>query len=191
MCQTIRKIHVTCKFLFNVQLAISFHVLCTLYYPHNFIHLMFVMLIIMSCSHVSLPFVVEVSLEEKANMPTCNLFEIIHNIWLQQQWKRGKCLYIATYNNYLWAFRHSYLYWTYLHGGLSRKGLDRNELWIHLHKVSEFDDSVQWIVISAIFLLVYSFTFWMLRLEDEEVFSQTRGKFANKVWKGFAQAWSC
>lgn len=41
---------------------------------------------------------------------------------------------------------------------MSRKGLDKNELLIHLHKVSEFDDSIQWAVIIAKYLLVYSFT---------------------------------
>ncbi len=59
-CQIIGRTHATCKFLFDVQLAISLHILCTSYYLRNFIHMMFVMLIIMSCSRFSLPFVVEV-----------------------------------------------------------------------------------------------------------------------------------
>jgi hypothetical protein len=36
------------------------------------------------------------NIEEDANMPTCNLFETVHNTWLQQCGKKGKDLFNAT-----------------------------------------------------------------------------------------------
>jgi hypothetical protein len=64
-------------------------------------------------------------------MPTCNLFETIHNIWLQESRKRGACLYVATLYDYLQAFRQSTLYSTFLHGGPSRISSNRDELQLH------------------------------------------------------------
>jgi hypothetical protein len=39
--------------------------------------------------------------KELANMATCNLLEIVHNVWLQQFGKKGTCLYVATLNDYV------------------------------------------------------------------------------------------
>jgi len=39
-------------------------------------------------------------LDEEVVMPTCNLFETIHNIWLQQSSKRGTCFFIAMFNDF-------------------------------------------------------------------------------------------
>jgi hypothetical protein len=39
------------------------------------------------------------------DMPTCNLVETMHNIWLQQLGKHGTCLFIATSDDYVWAFK--------------------------------------------------------------------------------------
>jgi hypothetical protein len=41
------------------------------------------------------------SLEEEMNMSTCNLFETVHNIWLQKSWKRGTCFFAATFDDYM------------------------------------------------------------------------------------------
>jgi hypothetical protein len=35
------------------------------------------------------------NIEKDAKMPTCNLFEMIHNTWLQQFGKKGKDLFNA------------------------------------------------------------------------------------------------
>ncbi len=62
------------------------------------------------------------------NMLTYNLLETIYNIWLQQFKKRGSYLYIATFDGYVWSFKHNALYKKYLKGGTFRQGLNRNEL---------------------------------------------------------------
>jgi hypothetical protein len=61
-------------------------------------------------------------------MSTCNLFEIVHNIWLQQFGNKGTCLFVATFDDYVWAFNQCSLYYAFLQGGASRIGPDKNEL---------------------------------------------------------------
>jgi hypothetical protein len=43
-------------------------------------------------------------MEEEANMPTCNLSEIIRNIWLQQSGKKGTCLFATMFYDYMQTF---------------------------------------------------------------------------------------
>ncbi len=64
-------------------------------------------------------------------MPTCNLFETIHNIWLQQFGKSVRRFFIVTYDDYVKAFKQSASYRVYLNGGRRGEGLSRNEsrLW--------------------------------------------------------------
>jgi hypothetical protein len=45
------------------------------------------------------------SLDKEVDIPTCNLFETIHNIWLQQFGNMGTCLFATTSNDYVQAFR--------------------------------------------------------------------------------------
>jgi hypothetical protein len=71
------------------------------------------------------------SFEEEMNMSTCNLSEIVHNIWLRQSWKRGTCFFAATFNDYMQTFKQSSLYYAFLQGGASKTGLDKNELQLH------------------------------------------------------------
>jgi hypothetical protein len=40
-------------------------------------------------------------LEEEANMLTCNLLKTIQNTWLQQYGKRGACLYVTIFDDYI------------------------------------------------------------------------------------------
>jgi hypothetical protein len=47
----------------------------------------------------------KIPLEEEANMPTCNLSKIVHNVWFQQSTKRRDFLYVATSNDYVRAFK--------------------------------------------------------------------------------------
>jgi hypothetical protein len=44
-------------------------------------------------------------LDKEVDIPTCNLFETIHNIWLQQFGNMGTCLFATTSNDYVQAFR--------------------------------------------------------------------------------------
>jgi hypothetical protein len=45
----------------------------------------------------------KLSLDEEANMLTCNLLKTIHNTWLQQSEKRGACLYVAIFDDFVRA----------------------------------------------------------------------------------------
>jgi hypothetical protein len=56
-------------------------------------------------------------------MPTCNLSEIIHNIWLQQFGKNVECFFVATSDDYVRVFKQSASNKVYLNGGKCRKGL--------------------------------------------------------------------
>jgi hypothetical protein len=69
---------------------------------------------------------VEFSLDKEANMLTCNLFETIHNIWLQQSNNMGK-----TSNDYVQAFRQPSLYYAFLQGCAYGTGSNKNELRLH------------------------------------------------------------
>ena len=44
------------------------------------------------------------SLDERADMPSCNLAEIVHNMWLQQSGNQMTCLYEATMDDLIHAF---------------------------------------------------------------------------------------
>jgi hypothetical protein len=61
-------------------------------------------------------------------MPTCNLFETIHNIWLQQFGKSVRCFFIMTYDDYVKAFKQSASYKVYLNGGRYGEGPGRDKL---------------------------------------------------------------
>jgi hypothetical protein len=63
-------------------------------------------------------------------MLTCNLVEIVHNIWLEQSRKHGASLFIATSDDYVRAFKQ------YLQGGPFGHGLDKNELLLRKAQVS-------------------------------------------------------
>jgi hypothetical protein len=87
------------------------------------------------------------TLEELANMLTCNLWKTIHDIWLQQFRKRGSYLYTTTSNGNVWSFKQSSLYREYLRGGPSIQGLNRIEF--HFHRVSGFSNPLQMVVAIA------------------------------------------
>jgi hypothetical protein len=50
------------------------------------------------------------TIEEDANMPTCNLSEIIHNTWLQQSSKKGDDLFYVTTNDLVRALEQQIRY---------------------------------------------------------------------------------
>jgi hypothetical protein len=62
-------------------------------------------------------------------MPTCNLFKIVHNIWLQQFRKNARCLFVVTFDDYIKAFKQSASYRVlYLNGGKCKKVPAKDEL---------------------------------------------------------------
>ncbi len=81
------------------------------------------------------------SLEEEADMPFGNLFETIHNIWLQQFGNTRTYLFATMFDDYVRTFKSSSLYYAFLQGGASRTNLDKNEL--HLCMVNQSRDLIQ------------------------------------------------
>jgi hypothetical protein len=67
-------------------------------------------------------------LDKEVNIPTYNLFETIHNIWLQQFGKRGTYFFATTSNDYMWTFKQSSLYYAFWQGGAYGTNPDKNEL---------------------------------------------------------------
>jgi len=105
-------------------------------------------------------------------MPTCNLAKIVHNILLQQLGKHDTCLYIATFDNYIRAFKQSTLYKQYLQGSPSSHGLDRNEL-LTL-RIWRSSDPTRLATIVANYTSNLSFTNCLPRLKGEEVFGSSK-----------------
>ena len=68
------------------------------------------------------------TIEERAEMPTCNLAETVHNKWLQQSGNKMTCLYEATVDDMIRAFMQIANYRTWLKGGSDGKGPDSASL---------------------------------------------------------------
>ncbi len=113
------------------------------------------------------------SLEEEADMSTCNLSETIHKIQLQQFGKRCICLFVTS-NDYVQAFKQSSLYYAFLQGGASWTNLDKNES--QLHKASQFGDLVQIVAIVVKHTSSFGPSPRILHLEGEEVFGSAKDK---------------
>ncbi len=107
-------------------------------------------------------------LEEEMNMLTCNLSEIVHNIWLQQFWMKGTCFFFATFDDYMQTFKQSPLYYAFLQGGAFDIGLDKNET--QLHKANIYGDLVQIVVIIIKYTSSSSLSTRILHLEGEKMF---------------------
>jgi hypothetical protein len=68
------------------------------------------------------------SLEEMADMPSCNLFETAHNKWLQQFGNHGNDLFVATCDDKIRAVIQMTNYKAYLKGKASGTGPSKQEL---------------------------------------------------------------
>ncbi len=78
-------------------------------------------------------------------MSTCNLFKIVHNIWLQHSGKTTQCLFIVTFDDYVREFKQSASYKVYLNGGRCGKGPKRDEL--KLQRASQSSDRCKWLIL--------------------------------------------
>lgn len=47
------------------------------------------------------------TIDEHAEIPTCNLAKTLHNKWLQQSGNKITCLYEAIVDDLIWAFMQS------------------------------------------------------------------------------------
>jgi hypothetical protein len=68
------------------------------------------------------------NIDERVEMPTCNLAETMHNKWLQQSGNKMTCLYQATVDDLICAFMQIANYRSWLRGGSTGKGLDSASL---------------------------------------------------------------
>ena len=64
------------------------------------------------------------TMDECAEMLTCNLAGTLHNEWLQQFGNKMICLYEATVDDLIWAFIQIANYISWLRGGYTSKGHD-------------------------------------------------------------------
>jgi hypothetical protein len=107
-------------------------------------------------------------------MPMCNLSKTMHIIWLQQRRKRGACLYVATSNDYVWAFKQSTLYFHLKQGGQLSQGHDKIELF--LRRVTQFGDLKQLVNIDLKYSLSLACTIIIAHMEGEEIFGSYKWK---------------
>ena len=61
-------------------------------------------------------------------MPSCNLAETVHNMWLQASGNKGGDLYVAAIDDYIRAFLQVVAYYQYLKGGVRGMGPSGEEL---------------------------------------------------------------
>ena len=66
----------------------------------------------------------DMTMDKRAEMPTCNLTETVHNKWLQQFGNKMTCLYEATVDDLICVFMQIANYISWLRGGSIGKGLD-------------------------------------------------------------------
>jgi hypothetical protein len=78
--------------------------------------------------YYNLSLVLGLSLEEMANMPSCNFLETAHNKWLQQSSNYGNDLFAATCNDKIRAVMQMTNYMAYLKGKASGTGPSKQEL---------------------------------------------------------------
>ena len=70
----------------------------------------------------------DLSEDELAEMPSCNLAESIHNKWKQQSGDRGSDLFVATVDDFVRAFMQCVAYYQFLKGERPGAGPSKEEL---------------------------------------------------------------
>ena len=74
--------------------------------------------------------------DELAEMPSCNLAESIHNKWKQQSGDRGSDLFVATVDDFVRSFMQSVAYYQYLKGDRAGTGPTKEELKLRIAQKS-------------------------------------------------------
>jgi hypothetical protein len=72
------------------------------------------------------------TVEELAEMPSCNLAESIHNKWLQSSGNSGGDLYVATVDDFVRGFLQVVNYYQFLKGDVGGTGPTKKELKLRL-----------------------------------------------------------
>jgi len=112
--------------------------------------------------------------EELADIPTCNLAETVHNRWLQSSGNRGSDLFVATTDDWARAFMQMTNYRSYLCGGASGKGPSKHDL--KLKRALQSQDGKKIADALAEMPGAEDFCNREPHLEGEEVFGSTKRK---------------
>jgi hypothetical protein len=107
-------------------------------------------------------------LEERAEMPSCNLIETVHNKWLQMSEKHGTCLYVATTDDMMCALMQSTNYWAFIQGHASGTDPHLDELCLRAARRSK--DPAKFVEAINKLLRANVFTTQVPHLEEKEVF---------------------
>ena len=85
---------------------------------------------VMACNNINcvMQFLQNLTADELADIPTCNLAETVHNKWMQASGKRGSDLFVATTDDWARAFMQMTNYRTFLCGGPSGTGPSKHDL---------------------------------------------------------------
>jgi hypothetical protein len=127
----------------------------------------------LNCNLISLLFQ-GLSLEEMADMPSCNLSETAHNKWLQQSGNHVNDLFDATCDDKIRAAIQMINYVAYLKGKASGTGLSKQELKLRAAKRSGDPKKIE----EALSQLpeVEMVTTRIPHMEGEEIFGSTKRK---------------
>jgi len=119
-----------------------------------------------------IPILQDLSVDELADIPSCNFSETVHNKWLQISGKQGVDLYVATYDEWICAFMQMTNFRVYLNGGPFGHGPSRADLkW--KRDVASIDDKR---IMDALCSMPRAETVAtrIPHLEGEEVFGSTK-----------------
>jgi hypothetical protein len=120
----------------------------------------------------------DLSEDELAEMPSCNLAESIHNKWKQQSGDRGSDLFVATVDDFVRAFMQCVAYYQFLKGERPGTGPSKEELKLRRaqRSAARTGNSKQ---LHEAFLKMPGANEWCTRtphLEGEEVFVSLKRK---------------
>jgi hypothetical protein len=116
----------------------------------------------------------ELSLEEMADMPSCNLSETIHNKWLQQFGNCGNDLFAVTCNDKIRAIMQMTNYRAYLKGNSSGTSPSRQALKLRMAKCSGDPKKIAKALSQLPGVEVAST--WIPHLKGKEIFGSTKQK---------------
>ena len=112
--------------------------------------------------------------EEKAVVPTCNLFETVHNKWLQASGRKMADIYHATVDDFARAALQSLFYFNYLCGSPTGTGPSKSELQLRL--VSRNGNSKRVVKLLDNVALEAGLNTRILHWEGETIFGSTKQK---------------
>ena len=115
------------------------------------------------------------SLDERADMPSCNLAEAVHNTWLQQLGNQMTCVYKATVDDFIRAFMQTTNYRTYLKG--DRSGKDPNKAKLRLRAAQKSGDAEMIAKVLSSFPGAEDLITKPLGLEGTDIFDPQKGSW--------------